>query len=463
MKITLVNPLSTPDSSVSVNPHIPYGVAYIAAVLEKEGYQVSIWDRNVNREDIERFYQPDIIGLSVMTGPCISDAIEISQKAKAIYPEVSIVWGGVHPTILPEQTIVEEYIDYIVYGEGELTMLDLVKSIEHNFPIEEVKGIYYKNGDKILKTPPRPPIKNLDDLPFPAWHLFDMKRYINYSLHGRAATLNTSRGCPFNCSFCSEPAFSKRRWRGHSSQRVIEMVEYMKSNFKVDYIIFRESMFLANRKRVEDFCDGLILKKLNMQWHCPARIQNWDKDLLKKMRQAGCVMFEFGVESGCPRILKILNKRITLEQVYDTFKKCNEVGIIPQINLMCGIPTETKEEFDMTIELLNRLNHGPIDLMAYVPYPGTELYNFAVSQGLFVPPSRLQDWALISDLHGFEFSLGEVDKETLWKAKRETLKINETQWRKLAIRTLMQNPKTMMNLHFILGALKFVVEKSPRK
>ncbi len=464
MKITLVSPSSMLDPYVPTEPKILYGIAYIAAILEKEGYQVSIWDRNVNREDSGKVLnklQPDIIGISVMTGRCILDAIELSQKVKTLYPEIPIIWGGYHPTLLPDQTLTEDYIDYIVYGEGEYTMLDLAKSIERNSPIEEVKGIYYKKGSKILATPLRPLIKDLDELPFPAWHLFDMKKYIDYEvLYGRFLNLNTSRGCPFNCSFCCEPAFHKRRWRANSSRRVVEMLKFVKSEYKIDHVVFRDSLFTANLKRLDEICDGLIENKLNLHWHCPNHIQNWDKDLLKKMRRAGCVRFEFGVESGSPRILKLVNKRFTLEEVYDTFKKCHDVGIIPEINLMGGMLTETKEDFNMTMELLNRLDYGRANFFVYAPYPGTELHNLAVSRGLFTPPSRLRGWAKIADPYTSEFPpLGEISKDVLWEVKLGIEKKNKAISRRNLIRSLVQNPKKMMSLHFALAVLNYALRK----
>ncbi len=457
MNILLINPSSTLSPFLPKTAKIPYGIAYIAAVLEKEGYNVSIWDRNVDQMDIKTVLkreQPDIIGFSVMTGHCILDAIEISQEAKAIYPDVSIVWGGYHPTLLPEQTLAEEYIDYVAYGEGEYTMLELVDSMRNNSPIEDVDGVYFKKGGKTVKTQPRSPIKDLDQLPFPAWHLFEIKKYIRHgTFNEREINLNTSRGCPFNCSFCCEPAFHKRRWRANSSRRVIEMVKHLKSEYGCNHIAFRDSLFTANLRRLEEICDALITEGLKMGWHCPARIMNWDKVLLKKMKQAGCTYLEFGVETGSPRLLKLLNKRITFDLVYQTFKKCNEIGITPRINLIIGLPTEKRKDLDMTLALLDRLNPSVAGISIFMPYPACELHDFVVRQDMFVSPATLRDWAKIDDPYAPEFpSFGEVAKDELWQIIQEVRNRNIRIARKQVVRRLLKNPTKVFS--YVSGLIK---------
>ena len=468
MKITLINPKSISDPFLPKEPKIPYGIAYVAAVLEKGGHQVLIWDRNVEPDSIEQVLKrnkPDIIGLSAMTGVCLLDGIEICQKAKSLWSEIPIVWGGYHSTLLPEQTLAEENIDYIVYGEGEYTMLDLVTAIEHGSAIEDVQGIYYKKGGEPVRTAPRPVIEDLDELPFPAWHLFDMGKYITKSiLAGRTINLNTTRGCPFDCSFCCEPAFHKRKWRANGSQRVIQMLKHLKSEYKVERVAFRDSLFTANLKRVAEICDGLIEQKLNLEWYCPARVLDWDRELLKKMRRSGCTDFEFGVENGSPRLLKFINKGIILDQVYDSFQKCNEIGITPNINVIIGLPTETREDFDMTMALLDRLDHGPVGIMIYQPYPGSELMDYVIEHGLFVPPTTLRGWAKIDNPYAIEFpAMGELSKDMLWETARAVRGADERNLWRLAVRKVMQDPKKALRPRFIIASLKYCLRTLKRK
>jgi len=463
MKVLLVNPSSSfnPYRPKMTKPplRIPYGLAYVGSALLHNDVNVSVWDRNAEPSDIKttlKRQQPDVLGLSVLTGRAILDAINISEKAKEIYPDVPIVWGGYHSTLLPEQTLREPYIDYVVSGDGEYTMMELVRAIENGSPVKNVAGLYYKKHSKIKQTKPRPLIQNLDELPFPAWHLFKMEKYIHYTaFNERQINLNTSRGCPFNCAFCCEPIFHKRRWRYNSSHRVIAMIRFLKDNYKCDHITFRESLFVANIKRVEQICDRLIAEKLGIGWDCPARIMNWDRALLTKMKKSGCTSFEFGIETGSPRLLKLLNKQINLDQVEDTFRKCNEVGIIACMNLIVGLPTETRKDLEMTLSLINKLKHGIVAVFIFTPFPGTKLYDFVVEERMFVPPQTLRDWGEFNDkiLHGESIKpFGEVSRRELTGITQRVRDKNARIVRKLILQKLLKNPGKLFG--FTIGITK---------
>jgi anaerobic magnesium-protoporphyrin IX monomethyl ester cyclase len=215
MNILLVNPTTSYQAGFRKYAVFPYGILFLAAVLEKAGHNVTIYDNNIDSRKPEDFVSvnANLIGFSVLTGRSIGNAIDQSKVFKEIFPRASIVWGGVHPSLMPEQTVAEPFIDYVVVGEGEYTLLELVNHLEEGKPgLHSIQGLVFKQGDIIIKNDPRPFIKNLNELPDPAWHLVDIKQY-------SAITLNTSRGCPFRCTFCYNQTFNKGRRADFSAEK----------------------------------------------------------------------------------------------------------------------------------------------------------------------------------------------------------------------------------------------------
>lgn len=411
MRILLVNPTTADQPGFAKYATFPNGILYLAAVLEKHGYDVEIYDNNVDRREPKDFLatSPDIIGFSVLTGRSISNAITQSIEFKRILPRAKIVWGGVHPSLLPEQTIAEPYIDYVVIGEGEYTLLELVQHLERNaIKLEEIKGLAYKENSKVTVNEPRSFLKSLDELPDPAWHLVNVKKYSD-------STLNTSRGCPFRCTFCYNLAFNKGNMRSFSAERIISQIEHLQHRYGVTEIKFYEDNFTANRARLREFCRLVISKNLKIRWNCESRIGLNEEDVVI-MAKSGCTWVGLGVESGSPRILAFIQKAINLEDVGKTCALLAKHRIMPIAYLMTGLPTETIEDFKMTLELLKRLDIAGYEYMIYRPYPGTPLFEYCVDNGLFTPPQKLADWANASDLFEAESNLSEVPQETINKA-----------------------------------------------
>lgn len=411
MRILLVNPSTSDQPGFQKYAVFPNGILFLAAVLERCGHEVEIYDNNVDSRKPEDFlsFSPDLIGFSVLTGRSISSAIAQSIELKSIMPGVKTVWGGVHPSLLPEQTIVEPYIDYVVVGEGEYTLLDLVRCLENgNMKLEEIKGLVYKKDGKIIKNEPRPFFKSLDELPDPAWPLVDVKRYSE-------VTLNSSRGCPFRCTFCYNQAFNKGRRSDFSAERVISQIEYLQQRYGVTSIKFYEDNFTANRKRLREFCSLVIRKNLKIRWSCESRV-GLDEEDVALMAKSGCTWVGLGVESGSPRMLAFLQKDIKLEDIGKTCRLLVKHKIAPVAYLMAGLPTETVEDFTMTFELLRRLDFLNYEYMIYRPYPGTVLFDYCVNNGLLIPPKKLADWVNFSDLYDPETNLSEVPQELINKA-----------------------------------------------
>ena len=413
MKILLVNPLTSNQPGFAKYSVFPYGILFLSAVLEKNKYDVEIYDNNVDDRIPEDFvsFNPDLIGFSVLTGRSIEDAINQSIRFKEILPKAKIVWGGVHPSLLPEQTIIEPYIDYVVVGEGEYTLLELVQCLENsnNIKLEDIKGLLYKENHRIFRNEPRPFIKkSLDELPNPAWHLIDVKKYSEI-------TLNTSRGCPFRCTFCYNRPFNKGRRSDFSAERIVSQIEHLQQKYGATSIKFYEDNFTVNRKRLREFCKLVISKKLKIKWNCESRVDLLEEDIAL-MAKSGCTWVGLGVESGSPRMLAFLQKDIKLEDVKKTCELLAKYKIGPAIYLMAGLPTETVEDFTMTLQLLKKLDFSNYEYMIYRPYPGTVLYDYCVNNGLFTPPAKLADWAKFSDLFATDTNLSNIPQELLNKA-----------------------------------------------
>lgn len=408
MRILLVNP-PTSRQPLPTEHVFPNGLLFVAAVLERVGHQVMMYDNNVDQRQPIDFvpFKPQLIGFSVLTGKSIECAIEQSMEFKERLPEVPVVWGGVHPTLLPEQTLSEPYIDYVVVGEGEYTALELVQHLETGVPpVEEIKGLYYKEGGRVVRNEPRPFIKNLDELPDPSWHLLDVPSY------AKTFTLNTSRGCPFRCTFCYNQAFNRGRRSEFSAERIVAQIKHLQSRYGARTIKFYEDNFTINSKRLQEFCHRLIEEEIKIEWECEGRVHLKEK-LLADMAHSGCYAMGIGAESGSQRMLDFLQKGTTVEQTERICRLMVKYGIGPRVYVMVALPTETLEDFNATLAMLKRLRFLSCEIMVYRPYPGTELYDYCVRNGLFTPPQKLADWVHFSELYDVENNLGQIPEEIL--------------------------------------------------
>lgn len=414
-RILLVSPDAQADDLMKATPYLPNGLLYLAAALEADGCEVRVHDRNISpAADFDRelaAFAPDVAGVSVLTGRCITDAIAVSRRIREIAPRVPVIWGGVHPTLLPEQTLAEPFIDAVVRGDGEHAMRDIVRGLVAGRGYAGIAGVSWRvSSGAVRHNPDRPPIIDLESLPDPAWHLARMDRYPIISL-------NTSRGCPFKCTFCYNQGFNRGRRAELSAARVVRQIAHLASAYGVRHFKFFEDNFTMNQGRVRDFCALLPKAVPGVTWECEARAGTLGHEILDAMAKAGCRDIGVGMESGSPRILEFLRKGITAAQIEEMCARCTRAGIGTYLYVMGGLPTETEEDFRMTLDLLKKIPcYHHYELMIYRPYPGTALYDYCVEKGFFAPPKTLADWALWSDLHSAENSLGEVPREVLARA-----------------------------------------------
>jgi anaerobic magnesium-protoporphyrin IX monomethyl ester cyclase len=368
------------------------GLAYIAAITERSGHDVLIIDAEAEQmeyQDIQnRFetFQPDVIAFQTFCAN-LPRCRKVAELARQILPDVKIVFGGVQATLFPHQQLEDTLVDFVVIGEGEIPFERLLDCLENHTPVSDVPGIAFKDSSGHIVITSRPPlIKNLDDLPFPALHLFPMDRYHSSAqLRGnRTLHLFTSRGCPYNCSYCSGDLIFGKTFRFRSPEKVIADIRHMISSFGIDGIQFYDETFTINRDRVMTLCDAMIDHNLRLPWACFTRVDLVDEEMLVKMRDAGCYQIFFGVETGVERLLKLIRKGTTLDQARKAFQLCRKVGIETLASFMLTLPTETAEDTEQSIRFGLELDPDYVYWLTFVPYPGNDLADMARKTGTII-------------------------------------------------------------------------------
>ena len=385
MKIVLTNPNAR---SLRGAPAPPLGIMSIASMVQDQ-HTVRIFDRNVIAQDIESYlneFNPDLVGVSVLTGPVIHDAIMISRAAKA--RGIKVVWGGVHPSVLPEQVLRDDYVDFVVIGEGEYTFKELVQYLaEENCSFSEIQGLGFKKDGKIYINERRPFIENLDDLPFPAWNLINVDLYVRYGI-----PMVTSRGCPHRCKFCYNQGLMQRHWRARSAESVKAELEYIHSlsSVRTKYLKFYDDNFTVNRKRLKDI---FALLPKNHDLFLEARVNYIDDEFMRMISEFdGCHIF-IGLESGDQEMLDKMQKDITLEMIDRAYALFKKYKISTSASMMVGMPGETYSQIFKTIKMAFRLNPTRYSFCVYSPLPGTDWYHECVQKGLFDAPQSTEEWA----------------------------------------------------------------------
>lgn len=385
MKILLLEPSATEKKNITSFMYPPMGLISLAAYLQQEGHKVYLRDNNVEDNPIEtilkiiKFESPRIVGIGAMTVN-VNRAFSLAKTIKSFSKEVIVILGGVHPTVEPNQTIENPYVDFIVRGEGEATMAELVKAIENketNF--EKIPGIGFKKNNQVILTQPRELIKDISLLPIPAYTLLNIKKYrAPYTSRTPFMIMTRSRGCPFQCTFCGVSKMFGQKYRVQNPERSIKEVDYMVNQLRVKEIGFKDSEFTLNPENVQEFCDLLIKRKYNLTWNCNGRVNHASYPLLNKMKQAGCTSITYGVESGDQGILDNMKKQITIEQIKEAIKISKQVGLKVINNFMIGNPGDTEETIKKTIDFAKELNSDYAYFGFTTPFPGTELREQAI-------------------------------------------------------------------------------------
>jgi anaerobic magnesium-protoporphyrin IX monomethyl ester cyclase len=307
------------------------------------------------------------------------------EAVKKACPDTVTIMGGPHVTFLPSETLMKcQQLDIVCVGEGERTICELAQAVEGKASLSSVRGIVYRSGNRVAETLPQPLIDDLDSLPFPARHLLPMNRYTVLRKKATIGHVITSRGCPFNCIFCASSLLFGRKFRARSARNVIDEVEEVVSDYSPDTLEFTDDLFTLDHRRVEGICDEMKNRRLDVPWACSSRVDTVSRELLLKMREAGCVFIYFGVESGSQRTLNQMRKGITISQIENAVRWAKEIGIETLASFIIGWPGETIDDVEDTLEFAKRLDVDYAQFSFATPYPGTELYNLAKNQKLLL-------------------------------------------------------------------------------
>ncbi len=391
MKVLLINPPDTASKYKFIGLVAPpLGIGYIAAVLEENDVDVKIIDGSaleMTWEELEKeidAYGADIIGVTAVT-PTIIQALRTAKMAKETCPDAMVVMGGYHPTFTYKKLLENHFIDVIIRGEGEYTMLELVQALENGADLREVKGI----ATREFITAQRPIIEDLDELPFPARHLLPLDEYKIINMKLTTGTMISGRGCPHKCSFCSSAAMHGHKLRMRSAENIVDEMEHLLDDHGAQMIAFMDDTFTMNRKRVEEVCWEIKERDLDFNWGATARADTLSESMLKKMRLSGCITLFVGVESADQQSLDNLNKRVTLDRIKKTFELTRELNVRTIASAVLGMPGDTRQSILKTISFVKTLNPSYAVFSLATPYPGTEFYIDASKRNLI----KVNDWS----------------------------------------------------------------------
>lgn len=376
IKVALIIPPSESMEKIWC-PNLPIGLAYLAAVLEKAGYELAVFDCPALEIDHKKLgtklasFKPQMVGITAVT-PTINSAILAAHVAKDTNPNVSVVLGGPHATFMDSQILSEHPdVDVVVRGEGEQTALELVRHIFGSGDLEAVSGISFRKRGHIIRTPNRPFIQNLDELPRPAYQYFSLSKY---RFFGKTVLpIMTSRGCPFQCSYCVSSRMAGKEFRVRSPKKVVDEMEWLRDEHGAGAFSFYDDAFTYDNKRAIEICEGIKNRKIGVPWDCQTRVDYVSKEVLVKMRDAECQLVSFGAESGCQKILDAVKKRTTIEQNERAVGMAKEVGLSVAMSVIIGYPGETTETLKQTFDFIRRTEPDYVYLCLATPYPGTDL------------------------------------------------------------------------------------------
>jgi radical SAM superfamily enzyme YgiQ (UPF0313 family) len=432
LKIKLINP---PIRLTDKPRHFPVGLGIIASVLLDEGHEVSVLDLNAerlndeeveNRINLNSEYQVIAIGGLITTYKYLKWII---PKIKNLNPNSIIIAGGGVVTESPTLLLSKTPTDFAIIGEAELTIKELIYNLENKIPIHNIKGIAYKKENDIEISPPRPLIKNLDTIPFPAYDLFPTEIYLKNVSHamliGKTTEMGiiTSRGCPYDCNYCFH-VFG-RGARTRSVENVIKHIKLLINNYNIDSFIILDETFTINKKRVIKFCDALLSNNIDIQWSCYARVNLVDLEMLKKMKKSGCYRVGYGIESGSQLILNNMNKKVRVEQARKAIGLTRKAGLMVGATFMFGYLGENLETISETNKFCRETLVKPSFFFS-TPFPGTDLYFKSLDRILEEYGSEEKYIEILGDVKDFTINLTDfTDKELIAIKRKSEVEIQE--------------------------------------
>ena len=393
MKVLFINPSVGYYTRALSNP---LGLLSIATYVKNNGHQVKLEDRCVNKANINKLldsFKPDIVGVSLMSSRGLVDAAKVSKAAKA--KGIPVVWGGQMPSMQIEEVLLNDFVDYVSYGEGEETWLEMLNALEKNESFSEIQGLAYTENGKTVITPCRK-FADLRDMPVSDYTLIDPPKYMQTYLGCKKMMyVYSSKGCPCRCAFCSNQTFHKSTHRKRPNDIVLSEVKYLIDNYGVDGIYFSDELWCIKRSDLVDFCQRVHDMNLNFHWGIEMRIGMFEEEDYQMLYDAGCRWILFGIETGSKEMQEIIHKNIDYSKIAPTFEVLNRIGITTIASFIIGFPNETTKQLKDTVRLLNTVKANLTPVFHFTPLPGTELYNQVVANGTYKAPRKLKDMSKV--------------------------------------------------------------------
>jgi radical SAM superfamily enzyme YgiQ (UPF0313 family) len=433
----------------------PIGLSYIAGALDAQGHVVAFIDANAEKlaeravVDRVKAFKPDLIGVT-SNSVNIAYSLGLADYLKKERPSWPIAFGGVHPTVMPEEVLASPAVDFVFRGEGE----NGVPRLAAGESPESIPGLSYKKDGLPVHNEPAVSQTNLDDYPFPPYHMMPVGLYRpslgNYK-RLPAMGIVSSRGCPGKCVFCFSGSMGQGRVRYRSAENIVEEIELLHTGWNIKEFSFYDDNFTTSRKRVQRFCELVLSKNIDMTWTCSSRVDTVDRELLRLMARSGCHQISFGIESGDPEILKTIRKQINLEQALETIGASRQCGIEPKIFLMLGNPGETEQSIRKTTDFALKSKALGFIISIATPYPGTEFYRWAKENGYLIS----EDWSIYEAVNGV-MRLPTIENSLLishYKRMQRTLHLQpHFLWhRALKMNTWDEIKKNALGLRAVLG------------
>ncbi len=377
---------------------LPLGLLHVGSVLPRE--RVVILDGRIDADPEARVAalagDALLLGLSVLTGAPILDAVRVSLAAKRARPDLPVVWGGWHPSLLPEQCLASGLVDACVSGQGERTLAEVVEAVEAGRDFQSIPGLVWRRDGEVVRNPPRP-FEDVNRFPPTDFDLVQLERYFRFR-GVRRLDYCSSQGCPFQCSFCADPMVYRQRWSGLRAERVVGEIAEHARRHRLAEVFFNDDNFFTDLRRTEAVCRGLLAEGVRLRWFGTGRadlLRRLSEEQLGLMRESGCYKVNVGAESGSPELLKAIKKGTLVEEVLETAEKLHRYGIGARFSFIAGFPQEPPESLQETYRAVKALREidGEFEtpIYFYAPYPGTELAARMPALG-FTPPVSLRDW-----------------------------------------------------------------------
>jgi magnesium-protoporphyrin IX monomethyl ester (oxidative) cyclase len=457
VRIVLVHPAGSnwlpgkKDLAAVANRMAPLGLLSIAAYLEKDGYDVAVIDclgpqaKSGTPATVRQIlsHDPDLVGFSATTSGFL-DGYDLAAGIKALRPQVRTIFGGVHISALGGDLLEQfAHIDYLAMGEGEVTMVQLASGRHPR----DISGLVWRNDNQVVTNPQREHIRNLDDLPFPAYEKLAgfPKGYrlplFSYTMTP-GATMVTSRGCPFQCSYCDRSVFNQG-YRFNSADYIYDHMHYLRSRFGIRHLNVYDDLFTLKRRRIVRLCNLLLEKPLGIQFNCAVRVGHADDDLLGMLQRAGCLMVSLGIESGEPDLLEVHKPGVYLGEVRDTVERIKAAGLRVKGLFMMGLPGDTPASIQKTSDFVISLGLDDMNMSKFTPFHGAPVWKTILDEGTLE-----EDWRLMNCLNFVFIPKGIDSKETLDQLYNTHVKrfYSDPTWRRTFIKRLWQQRRSLWYL-----------------